>query len=101
MNRQSRTCSVEGCDRPYYAKGFCASHYQRNRLLELKKRRLEQSGGSGTMEPKTDPVKSCAAWLCDRPVYGMGLCQYHYESWNMDRFGAQTSEDEQESSERP
>ena len=31
-----RTCSVEGCDRPYYSKSFCSPHYQRFRLYESK-----------------------------------------------------------------
>lgn len=25
-----RSCSLEGCDLAYYAKGFCKNHYQRN-----------------------------------------------------------------------
>lgn len=25
-----KTCSVEGCERAYYAKGYCAGHYQRS-----------------------------------------------------------------------
>lgn len=24
-----RTCSIEGCDRPYFSNGYCAMHYQR------------------------------------------------------------------------
>lgn len=24
-----RRCDVEECDRPYYAKGYCGTHYQR------------------------------------------------------------------------
>ena len=30
--RDARRCSVEGCDRPYDAAGFCTMHYQRVKL---------------------------------------------------------------------
>jgi hypothetical protein len=29
LRRPGRTCSVEGCDRPHKARGFCQSHYKR------------------------------------------------------------------------
>lgn len=35
-----RSCSVDGCERPHYGKGYCALHYQRmwrNGNLEIKR----------------------------------------------------------------
>jgi hypothetical protein len=29
--KHSDTCSVNGCDKPYFSKGFCKLHYSRNR----------------------------------------------------------------------
>lgn len=31
-----RVCQVPGCDRKHVAKGFCAAHYQRNRLMSMR-----------------------------------------------------------------
>lgn len=39
MPRPTRVCSVRGCNRPYVAKGKCASHYQAAR------RATRSSGG--------------------------------------------------------
>lgn len=32
-----KICSVQGCGRPHYAKGLCASHYQQARLKAKEK----------------------------------------------------------------
>ena len=75
----ARTCSVEGCQRPYYAKGFCAHHYHKNRNSML----------AATKKPvwPTAPQRKCVAWLCEEPVYGMGVCEKHYKEWRMEEVG--------------
>ena len=43
--RDARRCSVEGCDRPYDAAGFCTMHYQRVRF----------NGAAGEVSPRRAP----------------------------------------------
>lgn len=69
-----RTCSVDGCDRGYKAKGFCAVHY--DRWL-----------ATGDPDPGR-PVgayraarKECSLDGCDRPVLARGWCAAHYQRW--------------------
>lgn len=56
-----RTCAVEGCSLRYYAKGLCASHYQKQRIAAL--------------------GVECGRDECTRPVYNAGrqLCRSHYD----------------------
>lgn len=51
-----RTCAVEGCDRPYRAKGLCKKHY-----YELR------------------PEK-CTVEGCRRPLRARGCCMTHYRA---------------------
>lgn len=61
-----RTCTVDDCDNPVYAKGLCNKHYLR----------LRRNG---------DPiVKSlrptiCSIPDCGRKIAGKGLCDKHYQ----------------------
>jgi len=77
-----RSCQVEGCERSYYAKGFCQHHYHKNRnqgaaaLRPHKKKRTELASPL--------PQKPCSAWKCDAPVYRLGVCRKHYEEWHME-----------------
>lgn len=69
-----RMCSLDGCDRRYYAKGYCCAHYLR--LLKYGdplagkpiKRRIETRPG-------------CSVEGCDRQHYARGWCQPHYNRW--------------------
>ena len=97
-------CSVEGCDRTHFTKGFCKAHHER--IL-----RTGEPGGaaidSNTQYPDdaecevggcSEPVRSL--WMCDghykamrpaegctidgcqRPARGArGWCQTHYQRW--------------------
>jgi len=52
-----RTCSIDGCERPHYGRGWCNMHYQRNK------------------PPKqTGP---CSVEGCDAPNHAQGLCAKH------------------------
>jgi hypothetical protein len=66
----TRFCSIEGCNRPYLAGGFCLLHYRRN-----------QRGQDMTAPPKTVRV-GCDVPDCALPHYSIGLCRTHY----MDRW---------------
>jgi hypothetical protein len=64
-------CSVEGCDGPHLAKGFCCLHYHR----------WKKSGStepSGVMFGKR-PAKPCSVEGCDRHVSSHGLCSVHWK----------------------
>ena len=42
--KKTKTCSIPGCDRPFYAKGLCKNHYakmKRDKLKVQKKQQLE------------------------------------------------------------
>ena len=52
-----RTCSIDGCERPHCARGWCTLHYQRN-----------------TPPKQTGP---CSVEGCDAPNHAKGLCAKH------------------------
>lgn len=55
-------CKVEGCKRPYRAKGYCFHHYKAWRQGEL---------GASRYNP-------CKAEKCTKRPFKAGLCQTHY-----------------------
>ena len=63
------TCSVEGCERAKFARGFCTLHYNRWRT----------KGDPGPAAPmhvhRID--KTCTADGCDRRIEAHGLCVKH------------------------
>lgn len=68
MNADS--CSVEGCERPYQAKGYCLLHYQRSR--------------SG--RPLNAPIRQrqpdvCTVDGCNRKPKARTWCRKHYWRW--------------------
>jgi hypothetical protein len=64
-----KTCSVPGCERAFYGKGYCQSHWQRARK---------------TGDPKADiPLQgegklTCRVSGCGRYRHGHGYCNGHY-----------------------
>ena len=65
------TCSVEGCERPHRANGYCVAHLMR----------VRRTGSPGTApigKPRTKR-KVCSVELCGRWAYGHGLCRGHWE----------------------
>ena len=69
-----RTCSVDGCDRPYFGKSFCGPHYQR---------------WTKWGDPQADkPIRNraltrgtCVIEGCERPHQAGGWCEAHYHRW--------------------
>lgn len=59
-----KKCRIEGCKRPYRAKGYCTVHYNKWRRGELSKSRY----------------KICSAEDCRGKQYRWGLCEEHYEA---------------------
>jgi hypothetical protein len=72
----NRTCSIDGCNRPYCAKGYCRLHWRRwSRYGDplFTKRAVAVAKVDGAICPITG---------CERPVEKQGLCGSHYaRSW--------------------
>lgn len=63
-------CSVLGCGRPAYAKGYCNAHYIRMRT------------GRDMEAPIRPTVRSgCMVAGCSHRHYGQGYCKRHYGLW--------------------
>ena len=60
--RAEQSCKIEGCSRPYRAKGYCRVHYQQWRKGTLGKARY----------------KICTQENCRKPMYRRGMCEEHY-----------------------
>lgn len=66
-------CRIEVCDKTYYAKGLCKSHYYQ----------AQRSGGyvpNSVVKPKTPAGadRRCTLPTCDRRHHANGLCHTHY-----------------------
>lgn len=69
----NRTCSLDGCDRPHAALGFCSMHVQRWR----------KHGDPGPADPIRKRGRKCSIPGCDRKHNARGLCNQHYERWRI------------------
>ncbi len=58
----AKTCSVDGCKRPYRAKGYCFFHFQKWRRGEMPDSRY----------------KTCNVEKCTKKQFKSGLCETHY-----------------------
>jgi hypothetical protein len=63
-----RTCSISGCERPHFARGWCSPHWQRNR-------RYGDPLGGG---PMRQPPRECSVEGCFKRMMAKGLCRAHY-----------------------
>jgi hypothetical protein len=61
----TRVCSLEWCDKTYYARGLCQYHHQR------------QSSGLPFIDPNA-PKPECLFSGCGRDEEVMGFCRTHY-----------------------
>lgn len=62
MTARPTGCSVEGCKRPYRAKGYCAVHFKKWRAGEM---------------PKKTRYKICTEENCRKPMIRWGVCEAH------------------------
>ena len=63
----TKTCSVDGCDKPYYSKGYCRSHYSRQR----RESGIEQ-------QLLANRSRRCSVEGCNNPHCAKGYCNMHY-----------------------
>ncbi|ABS25361.1 hypothetical protein [Anaeromyxobacter sp. Fw109-5] len=67
----NKTCTVQGCKRPYRAKGLCFFHFKKWRRDEL--------------EGRPGRYDVCSKEGCKKKVVEHGLCQEHFEAWKKSR----------------
>lgn len=74
----NRSCQVPGCQGKYLAKGFCAKHYQANRMKRLK---TDVKTDIETMREETAATaeRVCKEPGCQRAYYAKGYCVTHYQ----------------------
>lgn len=100
-----RTCSIEGCERPYCARGWCKAHYGRwmkdghpgpaeigypgSRITSpircavrgCRKRKSQEAGGEYCREhsglPERELHELCTVDGCDQPHTSHGFCAKH------------------------
>lgn len=63
----TRICSVEGCGKEHYARGWCSIHYHRHRLH------------GDPLAYKIPKPKPCSVDGCDKIAKARGLCDKHYQ----------------------
>lgn len=67
-----RTCSIDGCDRRHFGRGYCNAHYKRWRKgLPM----------DGSRPPKAQ--RFCSVPECGQPVDALGWCKKHYQRWKL------------------
>jgi len=74
VTEQTRQCKIDGCKRPYRAKGYCRTHYQDWRRGELRKPRYKTCN-QGVNKLKHGEKKECL-----KRIFRAGLCEAHYQA---------------------
>jgi hypothetical protein len=64
---KAKNCKIEGCKRPYRAKGLCNVHYTKWRRGEME---------------KAGRYRTCANEGCKKPTFKKGYCEEHYSAWS-------------------
>lgn len=71
---KGKVCKIQGCKRPYKAKGYCNVHYQRWRKGDLTKTRYKTCH-FGVNKLHRNEKKECL-----KPVFSRGLCEEHFNA---------------------
>lgn len=69
-----KTCSVEGCDRPFASRELCARHYSR-----WKRHGDPLAGRAPRKRPHV--IQACSVKGCNAPQSCKGFCKKHYSRW--------------------
>lgn len=65
-----RTCTVDGCEKPHRAGGWCSGHWQR----------WKNTGSLGD-SPIKKRTGTCKVAACDAPHRALGWCENHYANY--------------------
>lgn len=68
------TCSIDGCDRPVHARGWCHAHFERWR-------KTGDVDAATPVAPRFPSDGTCSVAGCGKPVQGRGWCATHYMRW--------------------
>jgi hypothetical protein len=71
-----KECSIEGCNRPHRAKGFCGMHYYRFFKCKIQDRSpqpLENRTGKNHLK--------CSVESCDEKQHSLGYCRLHHAAY--------------------
>lgn len=60
-----RICSMEGCNKPHNAKGYCTTHYS----------------SEWRSNPAARGIPVCVVFDCNSVVQARGMCGRHYQKW--------------------
>lgn len=74
--QKERLCSIEGCERRHYARGWCQYHH--NRWRRNGDPILRKPGGRNL-----NPPAYCTVEGCQRTHKARGLCDAHYRLWSL------------------
>lgn len=74
-----RMCSIGGCAKPVYARGWCSAHYSRFARHGDAEAEVRPYGVSAT--------ERCSVKECGKPYFAKGLCREHYNK----RYSAATA----------
>jgi hypothetical protein len=69
--KATQECSVDGCDGPIRARGYCNTHYLRWR----------RTGSTDLPEITPAPIATCSVTGCGKIVRARGWCGLHYKRW--------------------
>lgn len=64
-----RSCDIDGCERPFKARGYCGTHYWR----------ATNGIPLGTPVRIVDPGRGCLVAGCIKPHKAFGYCSTHYQ----------------------
>jgi len=70
--KATRTCTIDGCQKPVIARGWCTAHWTRW------KRHGDPLGGGIDRTPAPD---TCVVDECDSPPFARGLCAMDWRRW--------------------